>query len=483
MHGLGLIALELIIAAAAIALLLMDLWVQPEKRRDLGYGAMIVVGGAFVATFLFPVHTSTVGYYGHVVLDPLAVFFQRLFLIGALGVLWMARESAEQFGGGIGEYYALVLFALVGMLFAASANSFLMLFVSMELIAISFYILTAFQRHDPLSLEAGIKYLIVGALAGGVVIYGVVLIYGSTGTLSFQQLAKIAPQLLDHKLLLLGLAMVFVGLGFKMAVIPFHLWVPDVYEGAPVPTTAFLAAGSKAAGLVLFIRLLYGPLHTLAGYWQGPMLWIGFLTVLVGSLCAIPQRNLKRLMGYSSILNAGFILLALSTACAEGVAVGLFYLTVYVFGVLGIFGVLNLIGVKGRTSEVSTVLALHQRAPWLAFLLGGFLMSLAGLPPFGGFLAKFFVFRTLLQKAPTPSHATAILLPLLLAVIMGFFFYLRVLYWAYFGESPKNPSAISFSRLSGGAFAFCFLGILLFGLMPKFLLHFAFTVAQTLPLH
>lgn len=423
-----------------------------------------------------------VGYHGHIVVDALSLFFKRLFLLGAFVVLWMAKESADQFNGGIGEYYALVLFALVGMMFAASTNSFLMLFVSMELIAISFYILTAFQRRNLLSLEAGIKYLIVGALAGGVVMYGVVLIYGSTGTLSFQQLAKIAPQLLHHKLLLLGLAMVFVGLGFKMAVIPFHLWVPDVYEGAPVPTTAFLAVGSKAAGLVLFIRLLYGPLHTLAGYWQGPMLWIGLLTVLVGSLCALPQRNIKRLMGYSSILNAGFILLALSTACAEGLTTALFYLTAYLFGVLGIFGVLALIRSGGRTDATLSLRGLHHRAPLLAFLLASSLVSLAGLPPFGGFLGKLFVFRTLIHAAPTATHAMGILLPLLIAVAMGLFFYLRVLYWAYFGEPQSDPSPVSISPLSWGVFVLCFLGILLLGLAPNFLLHLALTTAQTLPL-
>ena len=243
---------------------------------------------------------SGIAFNGMFVEDALAVFFKRFFIIAAIRLLLvMSAEFSDRIAAGIGEYYSLIVFALAGMLFAASANDFAMLFVSIELITITFYVLTSFQRGRLVSLEAGVKYLILGALSSAFLVFGIALIWGTTGKLNFTELGQVSAQFLDNKIFLLGVLFVLVGLGFKIAAFPFQIWAPDVYQGAPTPTTAFLAVGSKAAGFVLLLRVLFtafsrkrrGIGRTCSSLFPG-------ITILYGNLCALPQRNLKRLLGY-----------------------------------------------------------------------------------------------------------------------------------------------------------------------------------------
>ena len=229
------------------------------------------------------------------------------------------------------------------MLFAASANDFAMLFVSIELITITFYVLVSFQRSRLVSLEAGVKYLILGALSSAFMVFGIALVWGTTGKLNFTELAAVAAQFADNKIFLLGVLFVLVGLGFKIAAFPFQIWAPDVYQGAPTPTTAFLAVGSKAAGFVLLLRVLFTAVPGVTAHWANLLIVISGITILYGNLCAIPQRNLKRLLGYSSIAHAGYLLLGVAALSASGQAAVLYYLAGYLFTVLAAFPVIALV--------------------------------------------------------------------------------------------------------------------------------------------
>ena len=232
--------------------------------------------------------------------------------VAALLVLLMSVEFADSFQTGIGEFYALVLFALSGMLFASSVNDFALLFVSLELITVTFYVLTSFQRTRLTSLEAGVKYLIIGALSTSFTVFGIALVYGISHQLNFGDLAAVAGQYSGNRLFLCGVVLVMVGLGFKIAAFPFQIWAPDVYQGAPSPTTAFLAVGSKAAGFVLLLRVLFTAVPAVTAQWSNLLIVISAITILYGNLCAIPQRNIKRLLGYSSIAHAGYMLLGIA---------------------------------------------------------------------------------------------------------------------------------------------------------------------------
>src|SRR5439155_1109440 len=299
-------------------------------------------------------------------LDELALFFKRFFLLAALAVLLMSVEFADRIEAGIAEFYALILFALSGMLFAASANDFALLFVSLELITISFNGLTSCRRGRVASLEAGIKYLIIGALSTSFTVFGIALVYGISGKLNFGDLAAVAMQFSGNKLFLFGLLLVMVGLGFKIAAFPFQIWAPDVYQGAPAPTTAFLAVGSKAAGFVLLLRVLFTAVPDIIRHWSNLLIVIAGLTILYGNLCAIPQLNLKRLLGYSSIAHAGYMLLGIAALSKAGQSAILYYLSGYLFTVLAAFTVICVVMRQVDSEYISALAGLNRRAPLLA---------------------------------------------------------------------------------------------------------------------
>jgi len=274
----SLMSLELWVIALGLVLMLADVFMPAERRRFIAYGAITALG-TFLVIGLAGDATGT-AFHGMFVQDALAIFFKRFFLVAAILVLFLAAEFSDRIASGISEYYSLIVFALSGMLFAASANNFAMLFVSIELITVSFYVLASFQRGRLVSLEAGVKYLILGALASAFMIYGIALVWGTTGKLDFGELAAVAGQFADNKIFLLGVLLVVVGLGFKIAAFPFHIWAPDVYQGAPTPTTAFLAVGSKAAGFVLLLRFLFAAVPAITAHWANLLILISGVTIL-----------------------------------------------------------------------------------------------------------------------------------------------------------------------------------------------------------
>src|SRR5690242_18462001 len=375
--------LEAAVIALGLALLLLDLWIPAGQKRQLGYGAAAALGLVFAfsfTTFVDPGSPAT-AFNGMFVQDELSLFFKRFFLIATIIVLILSVEFADRFPAGISEYYALILFALSGMMFAASANDFSLLFVAVELITVTFYVLTSFQRNRLASLEAGVKYLILGALSSAFMVFGIALIWGTSGKLNFTELAAVASQYADSKIFLLGVLLVIVGLGFKIAAFPFQIWAPDVYQGAPTPTTAFLAIGSKAAGFVLLLRVLFTAVPAITNHWPNLLIVISGITILYGNLCALPQRNLKRLLGYSSISHAGYLLLGVAALNASGQEAVLYYLAGYLFTVLAAFTVICLVMRQTGEEDISALAGLNQRSPLLAATMTLAMASLAGIPP------------------------------------------------------------------------------------------------------
>ena len=340
--------LEISVICLGLVLMLADLFVPAERRRYICYGAIAALGFLLVINLGGDSSCAQMGtaFNGAYINDGLTLFFKRFFMVAAILVLFIAAEFSDKLSeGSIAEYYSLIVFALAGMLFASAANDFAMLFVSVELITITFYVLVSYQRSKIMSLEAGVKYLILGALSSAFMVFGIALIWGTTGKLNFTELAAVAAQYGDSKLFLLGVLLVLVGLGFKIAAFPFQIWAPDVYRGAPTPTTAFIAIGSKAAGFVLLLRVLFSavPNVTQSHNFATMLIIISGISILYGNLCALPQRNLKRMLAYSSISHAGYLLLGIAALNASGQAAVMYYLAGYLFTTLAGFLVIALV--------------------------------------------------------------------------------------------------------------------------------------------
>lgn len=461
----SLMILEIAVVLSGLALLMVDLWLPTERRRNLGYLAAGAVGLILIGSFVWNPGTQS-AFSNSYVIDPFAMYFKRFFLLAALFVLIMSVDFADQIPVGISEFYALILFALSGMLFAASTNDFILLFVSIELITVTFYILTSYQRQRLRALEAGVKYLILGALSTGFTLFGIALIFGTAQTTNFTEILTKAG-VYESKLFLLGIFMVLVGLGFKIAAFPFQIWAPDVYQGSPAPVTTFLAIGSKAAGFVLLLRVLFGAVPTLAQNWSELLIVVTMITILYGNLCAIPQRNLKRLLGYSSIANAGYLLLGVSAANSAGHSAILYYLLGYLFSVTGAFFVISIVSRESQDEDINMLNGLHQRSPLLAATLTLAMVSLAGIPPLAGFFGKFLLLRSVVERSATDPFYWALLGVALFGIVTSFYYYLGVVRAIYWGKETGDARPFAISTPVRLTLFACIVGMFFLGIFPN----------------
>jgi len=481
----SLIMLEVSVIGLGLVLMLADLFVPAERRRFIGYAAIAALAVLLVTSLGGNGSCGQFGiaFGGMFINDALSLFFKQLFMVAAILVLFMAAEFSDKLAeGSVAEYYSLVLFALAGMLFAASSNDFTMLFVSIELITITFYVLVSFQRSKLQSLEAGVKYLILGALSSAFMVFGIALIWGTTGELSFTKLASVAPQFADSHIFLLGVLLVLVGLGFKIAAFPFQIWAPDVYQGAPTPTTAFLAIGSKAAGFVLLLRVLFIAVPSVTAHWANLLIVISAATILYGNLCAIPQRNLKRLLGYSSIAHAGYLLLGVAALNASGQSALMYYLVGYVFTVMAAFFVITLVMRHLATEDISGLAGLNQRSPLLAATLTIAMVSLAGIPPLAGFFGKFLLLKAVIEAAHSTGNFgyDCLAFTALAGVIMSLYYYFGVIRAIYWGHEPTDLSPIDLSSPAKLSIWACLAGIFWIGLFPNIVLNITNLAAAAL---
>lgn len=482
----SLIVLELAVVCLGLILLAQDLYTPAKERRTLGYGAVLGVAVILLYSFFAFDGNETLYAFGNAyVLDGLALWFKRFFLLAALLVLIMAAEYSDRFEAGQSEFFALILFALAGMMFAASANDFTLLFVSLELITVTFYVLVSFLRRRVESLEAGVKYLILGALSSGFLVYGIALVFGVSGTLNFNELAdKLTnhPALGHKSLLFTGLLLVFVGLGFKMAIVPFQIWAPDVYQGSPTPTTAFLSVGSKAAGVVLLMRLLGTAIPDLAFKLEKLLMTMAGLSILYGSLCAVPQRNLKRLLGYSSIASAGYLLLGFAVMNKAGSSAVLYYLAGYLFTALAAFSVIAIVVREAGAEDIASLTGLAHRSPLLAATLTLAMVSLAGIPPLAGFFGKFLLLKAVIAEGIRWSAYYWLFAVAVAGVLVSLYYYFNVVRAIYWSKNVTDFTPISLSLPTKFALAICIIGMLWLGLYPGNALELAVEAVKSLKL-
>jgi NADH-quinone oxidoreductase subunit N len=474
----SLISLELATASLGLLVLLADLWLPAENKRGLGYVAAAALALIFAWSLRLDASTAQFAFEQTYVLDSFALFFKRFFLLAAILVMLLSIEFADRIKAGIAEFYSLQIFALVGMMFAASANDFTVLFVSLELITVTFYVLVSFQRSRVRSLEAGVKYLILGALSSAVLVYGIALVFGTSGTMNFGELLAKAGELQKNTVFLLGLLLVIIGLAFKIAAFPMQIWAPDVYEGAPAPITAFLAVGSKAAGFALLLRLLFGALpHEVVAPWAKLLMVMAAVSILYGGLCAIPQRSVKRIIGYSSIGNAGFILLGVAAMNPAGYAAVLYFLMGYLFTILAAFAVIGLVTRQLDSDDISVFAGLNQRSPLLAATMTISMVSLAGIPPLAGFFGKFLLLKSAIEAGPAYYWLLAVAIAGVGISIWYYFGIIKALYWS---PAPANTTPIAVPLLAKITAAICIVGMLFLGVYPSPALNWAVEAVKVL---
>ncbi len=453
------ILLETILVCVGFLLLLAEAFAGGVRKSVFGYGAMVGVFGVFVLTFWIDAAAmnSEAAYSAYYSADDLAVFFKRFVLLATFCVLLMAVEFAPVLqkylpssagGAGLGEFYCLPLFACAGMMWLVSATDFIMIFVSLELVTVSFYVMVAYMRKNALSLEAGVKYLILGALSTGVLVYGIAWIFGILGTTNLVGISQAVAVLPPEKSVgvLFGLGLVLISLGFKVAAVPFQFWVPDVYQGAPTPVTAYLSVASKAVGFVVLMRVMDA--FFVAPYYGDRLLstvaFLAGMTMLLGNLAAIPQTNFKRLLAYSSVAHAGYLLMALASVASGGAGYAIaFYLVVYLIMTMLAFAVTIVVSKSLGGDNISDFNGLSKRNPWLALAMAIGVLSLAGLPFTAGFFGKFFVFVSALDAGLYWLVGIGAF-----SVACGFYYYLKVLramYWLplSIGESENTRCSIS----------------------------------------
>jgi len=482
--GLYAIQFDVVLALLAVLTLLGDAFNVFRDKRRLGYGLAVVVGLLLLYSFTPWVRAQedTV-FHGMYRFDAFALFFKRLFLMAVVFVLVMTAEFSKRIETGAAEFYSLLLFCGTGMLLIASVNDFILLFVSLELVTISFYVLASYLRRQLASLEAGTKYLVLGALSSGFTVYGIAYIFGTTGTTNFDTLAALLAQHgAPGHAFTFGLLLVLMGLGFKISSVPFQFWTPDVYQGAPTPVTAFLAVGSKTAGFALVLRVFFAGLLPVQATWAAVLLVLAALTLLYGNLGAIPQRNIKRLLGYSSIGHAGYMLMGLAAVNWLGIGAVLFYLGQYMFTVLCAFLAIVAVSNVTGSDEIPSFSGLGKRSPVLGLALFLSMMSLAGVPPLSGFFGKFQLFAAVIERASTDPRYYVLALIGAAAVVVSLYFYLGVGRAIYLQEA-EDASPIPVSGPMRLALVACMAGMIGLGVFQRPLVEAAINAAKVFALH
>ena len=463
---------ELTLSIGAMALLLVGVATRKE-RGELVLGIAVLVL-ALAGFFVLRSSGTTTMFGDSFIVDPFARLMKLLTLIGAAVTLLMSVDYWRRAGQLKFEFPVLVLLATTGMLMMISANDLIALYVGLELQSLALYVVAAFDRDSARSSEAGLKYFVLGALSSGMLLYGASLIYGFTGSTLFTDIAVAVQPSGTNLGLIFGLVFLMAGFAFKISAVPFHMWTPDVYEGAPTPVTAFFAAAPKLAAMALMVRTLSGAFPAVTFEWQQIVTFLAIASMALGSFAAIGQRNIKRLMAYSSIGHMGYALVGLAAGTAEGVKGVIIYLAIYLAMTLGTFACILAMRRKGRMVEdIDQLSGLSATSPLMAFLLAMLLFSLAGIPPLAGFFAKFYVFLAAIDAGLYALAVTGVLLS-----VVGAYYYLRIVKIMYF-----DPPAERFEPMPGllaSVLGVSGLFILFFFLYPAPLVNVAEAAAKSL---
>ena len=444
---------EILLVVFAAAVIILDLIVRARESDKVAYLALVGLGCSLIAILIsisiFKIDEPIYLFFGMIRLDKFAIFFKILLILATSATILFSLRSEELDVKLKGEYYALLLAVTFGMFLMASSTNLLMIFISLETVSLTSYILAGFLTHSPRSSEAAFKYITYGAVASGTMLFGLSLIFGMTGTGDLAQISEQLPAVLASGEvtalgLLIAITFILAGVGYKIASVPFHMWSPDVYEGAPIPITAFLSVASKAAGFALFLRFFYsgfgaqGILDTVD--WGFLLAIVSALTMTIGNLAALPQRNVKRLLAYSSIAHGGYLLMGGVLLTPDGLSAILFYLIVYLFMNLGAFYVVILVANDSGSEMIEGYRGLSSRSPLVAGAMMIFLVSLTGIPPFAGFFGKFFLFKAVISEGFYWLAFVG-----LLNSVISLYYYARIMKAMYF-ESAEDSESFYFTK-------------------------------------
>jgi len=465
--------------------MILDPFVGAKKKRWLGWLAFVGVLFALLAVHR-AYDSRGMAYDNLISTDVFSVFVHAVILIAAALSILGSIDYLEREGIQRGEYYALILFAAAGMGILAGSNELVTAFIGLEMSSISTYVLIGFRKRSEPSNEASMKYFLLGSFATAFFLYGIAMVYGAAGTTYIDKIqALLEASSSIPALAVLGLGLIFVGLGFKVVIAPFQVYGPDVYEGAPTPVTALLSSAPKVATFALMLRVFYVSFGMASNFWFWAVWISAVLTMFIGNLAALVQSNVKRMLAYSSIAHAGYILVAFAASTTLGVAAVLFYLAAYVFMKVGAFLTITHLGQRGETRlDIQDYAGLGSKEPVLAAGFSLFLLSLLGLPATAGFLGKFLAFQSALDAHT--AHGTAVIWLVVIAAInsvIGAYYYLRVIISMYFAEPSKNYTPSSVAPALGAAILLAAIGTLYLGILPAQILAFARTAADSLPLH
>jgi len=457
---------EIFVLCMAMFILLLDLFLKPSNRVLIYILAQATLLGAAAITIITHTPAVTYTFTNMFVDDPMSDVLKVMTYIGTSIMFVYTRQYLTLRGMFRGEYYALVLFAMVGMMIMISGQNFLTLYMGLELLSLCLYSLVALDRDNPRATEAAMKYFVLGALASGMLLYGMSMMYGATGSLDISQVGQSLSQgAPTYSMLILGLVFIVSGLAFKLGAVPFQMWVPDVYHGAPTAMTMLIGSVPKLAAFAMVIRLLVQGLYVLAVDWQGMLVIMAVLSIAIGNITAIAQTNIKRMLAYSTISHIGFLLFGLMSASLNGFASSMFYVSAYVLMTLAGFGMILLLSRQGFEAEnLDDLKGLNQRSPWNAFLMLIVMFSMAGVPPTLGFYAKF----TVLQAALEAGFVWLVVFAVLMAAV-GAFYYLRVVKLMYFDE-PEDKHPIEAPMGMRVMLSVNSIGLLALGLMPQVLM-------------
>ncbi len=481
--ALSVIRPELILAGTALVCIALDLLYKPADKMPCWAVAFFGCLAALAAT-IAAWGTEQEAFSQLVRMDNLSNFFAVIFLLAGMITLCLSASYVQREGLMAGEYYTLLLISMTGMLFMAQANDLMTVYLGIEIMSIPVYVLVAMMQKSPKSPEAGLKYLLLGGFASAILLFGIAFLYGAVGTTQLADILRHAPEAMraSDPLFLAGVGFLLVGMGFKVSLVPFHMWTPDAYEGAPTSVTAFMSVAVKAAGFSILIRVIVLTLHPMAVTWSQIFWWLAVVTMVLGNVVALVQENIKRMLAYSSIAHAGYVLVALTTGTQLGVQAALIYLFIYSLMNLGAFGVIIAMSREGDQGvEIRDFTGIAREHPMYALAMAVFMFSLAGVPPTAGFIGKFYAFSAAIKAGYIGLAVIGVLMSAVSA-----YFYLRVLVVMYMKEPEAGPeyAAGPWGATVGAGVSVslwvCALSILVLGIWPGWLNHFAHQALQGL---
>jgi NADH-quinone oxidoreductase subunit N len=464
----------LIVVLSAIAAMLAEAFRQPGERMPIaGLGLIGLFGAAVASWALWDTDAQS---FGVVRADNFALFVNMILCMIGIFTMILSADVVERENLPAGEYYALTLFAISGMMLMAAATDLLVIFLALEVLSLAVYVLTALRRSSPASAEAGFKYFLLGAFSSAFFLYGIAFAFAIAGSTRLDQVGTAMASGPSTTLALLAVGLLAVGFAFKVSAVPFHMWTPDAYEGAPTIVTAFMSTAVKAAAFAAFLRVFLSTLEPMQGQWVPVLSVISAITMIVGTVVGVLQSNIKRMLAYSSIAHAGYLLLGIIAASSSGKAAVLFYLLAYAVANLGALGIVALLGTADHAhDQLRDFAGLWSSRPGVAGLMTVFLLSLGGFPPTAGFIAKWYIFAATVQE----GHYWLAIIGVLSSVV-SVFFYLRIVVMMYMTEESSAPSRPAISIPAMAALGFAMLATFYLGVLPARVISYALQSIQTI---